>query len=54
MIFVSQMDDASVEAMHMIPASSLEDAMEKAKKLSCENPTITAIPDGVAVMVKGV
>jgi len=53
-IFVSQMDDASVEAMHMIPASSLEDAMEKAKKLSCENPTITAIPDGVAVMVKGV
>ena len=53
-IFVSQMDEKSVEAMHMIPASSLEEAMEKAKMLAPENPTITAIPDGVAVMVKGV
>lgn len=53
-IFVSQMDAQSVEAMHMIPASSLEEAMEQAKKLTGENPTITAIPDGVAVMVKGV
>ena len=53
-IFVSQMDEKSVEAMHMIPASSLEEAMEKAKKLAPEKPTITAIPDGVAVMVKGV
>ena len=54
-IYVSQVDERTVEALHMIPAASLEDAMEKAKKLSGkENPTITAIPDGVAVMVKGV
>ena len=53
-IFVSQMDAQTVEAMHMIPASNLEDAMEKAKKLAPENPTMIAIPDGVAVMVKGV
>ena len=39
----------------MIPAESLEDAMRKAKEiLKNDNPTITAIPDGVAVMVKGV
>ena len=54
-IFVSRVEPALVEAMHMIPASSLEAAMEKARKLiGKEDPTITAIPDGVAVMVKGV
>ena len=53
-IFVSQVDAKTVEALHMIPAASLEEAMEKAKKLIGKNPTITAIPDGVAVMVKGV
>ena len=53
-IYISQMDDAIVEAMHMIPAKDLTDAMEKAMKLvRKENPAITAIPDGVAVMVKG-
>lgn len=53
-IYISNMDDAIVEAMHMIPAKDLCDAMEKAKKLlGKEMPTITAIPDGVAVMVKG-
>ena len=53
-IFVSQMPPALVDAMHMIPALNLDDAMEKAEKLVGKNPTITAIPDGVAVMVKGV
>jgi len=54
-IFVSQVDAETVKALHMIPAASLEEAMEKAKKLTGkENPSITAIPDGVAVMVKGV
>ena len=53
-IYISNMDDAIVEAMHMIPAKDLTDAMEKAKKLvRKEKPGITAIPDGVAVMVKG-
>ena len=53
-IYISQMDDKTVEAMHMIPAKDLADAMEKAKRrIGKEQPTITAIPDGVAVMVKG-
>ena len=54
-IFVSQVNSEIVEAMHMIPAKSLEEAMEMAKKLiGKEAPTITAIPDGVAVTVKGI
>ena len=53
-IFVSQVAPELVEAMHMIPASNLDEAMEKAKAMVGESPTITAILDGVAVMVKGV
>ena len=54
-VYVSRVDSRSVEAMHMIPAADLQEAMEKAKLLiGKENPTITAIPDGVAVMVKGI
>ena len=54
-IYVSEIDPQTVEDMHMIPAADLQDAMEKAKKMiGKENPTITAIPDGVAVMVKGI
>ena len=54
-IYVSDADPKTVEALHMIPAKDLQDAMEKAKELTRkENPTINAIPDGVAVMVKGV
>ena len=54
-IFVSQVDPETVKKMHMIPATSLEEAMEMAKKMiGKDNPAITAIPDGVAVMVKGV
>ena len=54
-IFVSLVDPDIVEKLHMIPAKDLQDAMEKAKKLvEKDDPTITAIPDGVAVMVKGV
>ena len=54
-IYVSQVAPTTVEKLHMIPATDLQDAMEKAKRLAGkENPTITAIPDGVAVMVKGV
>ena len=54
-IFVSQVDPETVEQLHMIPAADLQEAVEKAKHLiGKENPAITAIPDGVAVMVKGV
>ena len=53
--YVSQVAPETVEQLHMIPASGLEEAMEKAKNIvGKENPTITAIPDGVADMVKGV
>ena len=53
-IYISKLDDKIIEAMHMIPAKNLEDAMKKAKNLiGKEKPSITAIPDGVAVMVRG-
>lgn len=52
-IYISNMDDDTIKKMHMIPAHSLEEALEKAKAiLNNENPTITAIPDGVSVIVK--
>ena len=52
-IYVSEMDDEKVKKMHMIPAHSLDEALEKAKgMLGKENVRITAIPDGVAVVVK--
>ena len=52
-IYVSDMADEIVEKMHMIPANSLEEAITKARKmLAKETVTVTAIPDGVSVMVK--
>ncbi len=51
-IYVSEMDDKTVSDMHMIPAHSIEEAMTKATEiLGRDNVTVTAIPDGVAVMV---
>ena len=53
-IYLSEVEDELVKAMHMIPARSLEEAMAMAKILTGkDDPAITAIPDGVAVMVKG-
>lgn len=52
-IYVSAVPDKMVEEMHMIPAHSIEEALEKARKiLNKEKLTVTAIPDGIAVMVK--
>ena len=52
-IYISEMDDASVEKMHMIPAKSIPDALQKAKALlNKENPSVVAIPDGISVIVK--
>ena len=52
-IYVSEMADEIVKSMHMIPAHSLDEALETAKKiLNNQKPEITAIPDGVAVMVR--
>ena len=51
-IFVSEAPDEMVRDLHMIPARSLEQAMEMAQELlGNPNATVTAIPDGVAVMV---
>ncbi len=52
-IYISQMDDATVEKMHMIPAHSIAEALKLAKKvLKKDEVTITAIPDGVGVIVQ--
>ncbi len=51
-IYVSEMDDATVEKMHMIPAHSIDEAIKKAKEiLGKTDVTITAIPDGVSIVV---
>ncbi len=52
-VYVSEMPEDIVRDMHMIPAHSIDQAMEKAKELlGREDVTVTAIPDGVAVIVK--
>ena len=52
-IYISKIDEEIVKQLHMIPAKDMYDAMEKAKALAGENPSVIAIPDGVSVMVKG-
>lgn len=52
-VFVSSCNDKMIEELHMIPAHSLESALEKAKAIvDNDNYTITVIPDGVSVIVK--
>ncbi len=52
-IYVSELDDALIEKMHMIPARSLDEAILKAKEiLKNDNAKIVAIPDGISVMVR--
>ncbi|MBR0143972.1 MAG: nickel-dependent lactate racemase [Clostridia bacterium] len=51
-ILVSGVEDEKVRAMHMIPAHSLPEALALAKTLlGKDRPSITAIPDGVGVIV---
>lgn len=51
-IFVSEAPDEMVRDMHMIPAKGLGEALAMAKELlGCDRPTITAIPDGISVVV---
>ena len=51
-VFVSEAPDEMIRNMHMIPAHSIGEALAMAKEiLGCESPTITAIPDGISVMV---
>ena len=51
-IYVSDAPDEIVRDFQMIPARSIEEAVKKAEEiLRNPNATITAIPDGVSVMV---
>jgi nickel-dependent lactate racemase len=52
-VYVSDADDDVVREFQMLPAHSLEEALGKAEEL-LHNPraTITAIPDGVSVIVR--
>lgn len=51
-VYVSEAPDEMVKGLHMVPAHSLEEAMAIAEGI-VKNPkaTVTAIPDGVSVMV---
>lgn len=52
-IYVSEMPDETVQKMHMRPAHSIQEALVLAKKLlGKEAVSITAIPDGIGVVVK--
>ena len=52
-IFVSSCDDQLIRDMHMIPAHSPEEALEKAKAIvGRPDYTVTVVPDGVAVIVR--
>jgi len=51
-IYVSDAPDSMVKDLHMHPAHSIGEALTLAKKLlGNPTPTVTAIPDGVSVMV---
>lgn len=51
-IYVSHMPEETVKEMHMIPAKTLDEAMVLAQKLIAKDtPSVTAIPEGVSVMV---
>lgn len=51
-LYLSEMPDDMVRAMHMTPIHSLEEGLEIARAY-LQNPraTITAIPEGISVMV---
>jgi nickel-dependent lactate racemase len=51
-IFVSEAPDEMVRELHMIPAHSISEAVKMAEEiLGNPNASITAIPDGVSVIV---
>ncbi len=51
-IYVSDAPDSLIKSFHMTPAHSLTEALSMAKKLVGENASITAIPDGVSVVIR--
>lgn len=51
-VYVSTADPELIRGYHMIPAKTIEEAMEIAEDiLKDKNASVTAIPDGVSVMV---
>ena len=51
-IFVSDCDDEMVRDLHLIPAHSMDEALEKAVKMcGRKDYSVTVIPDGVSVIV---
>ena len=51
-VYISDAEDGLVEKLHMTPAHSLEEALVLAAQMvDAECPMITAIPDGVGVIV---
>lgn len=53
-VFVSSCDDKLVEELHMIPAHTMEEALNKAKEMvNKDDYKVTVIPDGVSVIVRG-
>lgn len=51
-IYISDVDEKIVETFHMIPAKTLDEAMEKADQLMGKDSTVTVIPNGISVFVK--
>ncbi|MDR1905209.1 MAG: nickel-dependent lactate racemase [Treponema sp.] len=52
-IYISDAPDEMVRDLHMTPAHSIDEAVKIAgRMLGADNASITAIPDGVSVMVK--
>ena len=52
-VFISSLDDKTVEELHMIPAHSIDEALEIARGLvGKQDLTVTAIPDGISVIVR--
>lgn len=51
-IYISEADDQIIRDFHMIPAHSIEEAMNIADELLGYKGTVTAIPDGISVIVR--
>ncbi len=51
-IYISELPDETVRDFHMIPAHSIEDALNIADEILGFKGTVTAIPDGISVIVK--
>ncbi len=51
-IYISDAPDSMVENFHMIPAHSIDEAMRLADEILGFRGTVTAIPDGIAVIVR--